>query len=125
MRLRRSARLTVSQGAVSLYVHNAQGEGLGLLGVSVAWEGAGDQSALKEVGRKIAMHVAGTPMPPLALSTDDLDPAAEPVARLLDLGTKTAIQILHLVPDVPQQLGLLVAVRVHDASSSIAASCSR
>src|SRR5882757_454899 len=76
MRLRRSARLTVSQGAVSLYVHNAQSEGLGLLGVIVALEGAGDQSALKEVGRKIAMHVAGTPMPPLALSTDDLDPAA-------------------------------------------------
>jgi elongation factor Ts len=76
MRLRRSARLTVSQGAVSLYVHNAQSEGLGLLGVIVALESAGDQAALKDVGRKIAMHVAGTPMPPLALSTDDLDPAA-------------------------------------------------
>jgi elongation factor Ts len=76
MRLRRSARLTVSQGAVSLYLHNAQGEGVGRLGVIVALESAGDQAALKEVGRKIAMHVAGTPMPPLALSTDDLDPAA-------------------------------------------------
>jgi elongation factor Ts len=76
MRLRRSARLTVSQGAVSLYLHNAQGEGVGRLGVIVALEGAGDQAVLKEVGRKIALHVAGTPMPPLALSTDDLDPAA-------------------------------------------------
>ena len=76
MRLRRAARLTVSQGAVSLYLHNAQGEGVGRLGVIVALESAGDQAALKEVGRKIAMHVAGTPMPPLALSTDDLDPAA-------------------------------------------------
>jgi elongation factor Ts len=76
MRLRRSARLTVSQGAVSLYLHNAQGEGVGRLGVIVALESPGDQAALKEVGRKIAMHVAGTPMPPLALSTDDLDPAA-------------------------------------------------
>jgi elongation factor Ts len=76
MRLRRSARLSVSQGSVSLYLHNAQGDGVGRLGVIVALESAGDQAALKEVGRKIAMHVAGTPMPPLALSTDDLDPAA-------------------------------------------------
>jgi len=76
MRLRRSARLTVSQGAVSLYLHNAQGEGVGRLGVLVALEGAGDQALLKDVGRKIALHVAGTPTPPLALTTDDLDPAA-------------------------------------------------
>ncbi|MDB5431927.1 MAG: tsf [Caulobacter sp.] len=76
MRLRRSARLSVAQGAVSLYLHNAQGDGVGRLGVIVALEGAGDQAVLKEVGRKIALHVAGTPMPPLALSTDDLDPAA-------------------------------------------------
>ena len=76
MRLRRSARLSVGQGAVSLYLHNAQGEGVGRLGVIVALEGAGDQVVLKDVGRKIALHVAGTPMPPLALSTDDLDPAA-------------------------------------------------
>src|SRR6185437_12642892 len=54
MRLRRSARLSVI----------------------VALEGAGDQAVLKEVGRKIALHVAGTPTPPLALATDDLDPAA-------------------------------------------------
>jgi elongation factor Ts len=76
MRLRRSARLTVSEGSVSLYLHNAQGDGVGRLGVIVALEGAGDQAVLKEVGRKIALHVAGTPMPPLALSTEDLDPAA-------------------------------------------------
>jgi len=76
MRLRRSARLTVSQGAVALYLHNAQGDGVGKLGVLVALEGAGDQAVLKDVGRKIALHVAGTPTPPLALSTDDLDPAA-------------------------------------------------
>lgn len=76
MRLRRSARLSVSEGAVALYLHNAQGEGVGRLGVLVALEGAGDQAVLKEVGRKIALHVAGTPTPPLALSEADLDPAA-------------------------------------------------
>ncbi len=76
MRLRRSARLTVSQGAVALYLHNAQGDGVGRLGVLVALEGAGDQAVLKDVGRKIALHVAGTPTPPLALTEADLDPAA-------------------------------------------------
>jgi elongation factor Ts len=76
MRLRRSARLSVSQGAVALYLHNAQGDGVGKLGVLVALQGAGDQAVLKEVGRKIALHVAGTPTPPLALSEADLDPAA-------------------------------------------------
>ncbi|WP_312164165.1 translation elongation factor Ts [Phenylobacterium sp.] len=76
MRLRRSARLSVGEGAVALYLHNAQGEGVGRLGVLVALEGAGDQAVLKEVGRKIALHVAGTPTPPLALTEGDLDPAA-------------------------------------------------
>jgi len=76
MQLRRSARLSVSQGAVALYLHNAQGDGVGRLGVLVALEGAGDQAVLKDVGRKIALHVAGTPTPPLALSETDLDPAA-------------------------------------------------
>ncbi len=76
MQLRRSARLSVDQGAVALYLHNAQGDGVGRLGVIVALEGTGDQAVLKEVGRKIALHVAGTPMPPLALATEDLDPAA-------------------------------------------------
>ena len=40
----------------------------------VALESAGDKAKLKELGRKIAMHVAATA--PLSLSTDDLDPAA-------------------------------------------------
>jgi len=76
MQLRRAARLSVSEGAVALYLHNAQGDGVGRLGVLVALEGAGDQAVLKDVGRKIALHVAGTPTPPLALSEADLDPAA-------------------------------------------------
>jgi elongation factor Ts len=76
MKLRRSARLSVSQGAVSLYLHNAAGEGVGRLGVLVALEGEGDVNVLKDVGKKIALHVAGYHMPPLALSIDELDPAS-------------------------------------------------
>jgi elongation factor Ts len=48
--------------------------GLGRIGVLVALHGGGDKAALRELGRKIAMHVAATA--PLSLNTDDLDPAA-------------------------------------------------
>ncbi|VTO15851.1 Elongation factor Ts [Brevundimonas vancanneytii] len=74
MQLRRAARLSVGEGVVSSYVHNAVSPGVGRIGVLVALEGAGDKEALREVGRKIAMHVAATA--PLALDTSDLDPAA-------------------------------------------------
>ncbi|WP_312782450.1 translation elongation factor Ts [Brevundimonas sp.] len=74
MQLRRAARLAVDEGVVSTYVHNAVSPGVGRIGVLVALEGEGDQDALRELGRKIAMHVAATA--PLSLNTDDLDPAA-------------------------------------------------
>jgi len=90
MRLRRSARLQVEQGAVSLYLHNVQGEGVARLGVLVALEGAGDQAVLKDVGRRIALHVAGTPTPPLALNSDELDPAV--VAKEREIQTQTAME---------------------------------
>ena len=74
MQLRRAARLSVEEGVVASYVHNAVSPGVGRIGVLVALEGAGDKAALRELGRKIAMHVAATA--PLSLNTDDLDPAA-------------------------------------------------
>ncbi|HLY78799.1 MAG TPA: translation elongation factor Ts [Caulobacteraceae bacterium] len=75
MMLRRSARFTVSQGAVAGYIHGAiaGAPDLGRIGVMVAVEGAGDQATLKELARNIALHAAATN--PLSLSPDDLDPA--------------------------------------------------
>ena len=74
MVLRRSARLSVTHGAVAAYVHNAVAPELGRIGVLVAVEGQGDQAKLQELGKKVAMHVAATQ--PLSLSTEDLDPVA-------------------------------------------------
>ena len=74
MLVRRSARFEVPQGAVAAYVHNAVAPEVGRIGVLVAVEGAGDQAALQDLGKKIALHVAATA--PLSLSPDDLDPAA-------------------------------------------------
>ena len=73
MMVRRSARFVVSEGAIGAYVHNAVAPELGKIAVLVAIEGAGDQAAIMELGRKIAMHVAATN--PMSLSTDDLDQA--------------------------------------------------
>ena len=74
MQLRSAAPLSVDEGVVASYVHNAVSPGVGRIGVLVALHGAGDKTKLRELGRKIAMHVAATS--PLSLNTDDLDPAA-------------------------------------------------
>jgi len=74
MVVRRTARHSVSQGVVATYIHNAIAPDLGRIAVLVSVESAGDPDALKDMGRKVAMHVAATQ--PLSLSTDDLDPAA-------------------------------------------------
>lgn len=71
---RRAAKLTVSQGAVATYVHNAVADGLGKLGVLVAVETTGNVEAAAAIARQVAMHVAATN--PLSLDVDALDPAA-------------------------------------------------
>lgn len=74
MMVRRAARFEVANGVVASYIHNATAPDLGRIGVLVALESTGDKAKLRELGRKIAMHVAATS--PLSLSTDDLDQAA-------------------------------------------------
>lgn len=71
---RRSAKLKVEKGAVATYVHNAVADNLGKLGVLVAIETAGDAHKASAFARQVAMHIAA--INPLALTTDELDPAA-------------------------------------------------
>ncbi len=72
MHLRRSAALSVGSGVVSSYVHNQISAGLGRIGVLVALESEGNEEALANFGKQLAMHVAAAT--PLAISSDDLDP---------------------------------------------------
>ncbi|MGE0725800.1 MAG: translation elongation factor Ts [Alphaproteobacteria bacterium] len=58
MAVRRSAMLSVPQGVVASYVHNATAAGVGKIGVLVALESSGDASRLEALGRQLAMHVA-------------------------------------------------------------------
>ena len=73
MSFRRMAKLSVTDGVVAGYIHNAVTDGMGKIGVLVALESAGDKAKLENFAKKIAMHVAATN--PLALSVDDLDTA--------------------------------------------------
>ena len=74
MNLRRAKVLTVPNGVVATYVHNALKPGLGKIGVLVAVESKDEQSALETLGRQVGMHVAATR--PDALDVDAVDPAA-------------------------------------------------
>jgi elongation factor Ts len=89
MVLRRWARFKVERGAIGAYVHGALAGApdLGRIGVLVAVEGEGPRSALSELGRNVALHVAAAS--PLSLSVEDLDPAA--VAREKAIFTEQAI----------------------------------
>ncbi|MEC8728808.1 MAG: translation elongation factor Ts [Pseudomonadota bacterium] len=88
MSIRRIAKLSVDQGVVVSYIHNAVADGMGKIGVLVGLESAADASVLEQLGRQIAMHIAATA--PASLSEADLDP--EYVARERKLLVDQAIQ---------------------------------
>ena len=73
MTLRRTAKLSVGDGVVATYMHNAVSDGLGKIGVLVALESTGDKSFLATLGRQIAMHIAA--VNPLALDASGVDAA--------------------------------------------------
>ena len=72
MNIRRTEYLEVSKGVLISYVHNSVAEGLGRLGVLVALETGIQNNDIKEIGKKIAMHIAATS--PKSLNIEDLDP---------------------------------------------------
>ncbi len=64
--LRRADALSVEQGIIASYIHGAQGQGIGRIGVLVALEADRTGQAVADLGKKLAMHVAATN--PLAVS---------------------------------------------------------
>ena len=81
MSLRRMAAIEGEN--VAAYVHNAAADGMGKIGVLVAYAG-GDEA----LARGIAMHIAA--INPLALDEADLDPAV--VEKERELQTATALE---------------------------------
>lgn len=71
MNLRRMTAVSVNDGVVVPYIHNAIAEGLGKIAVLVALESTGDKAALEACAKQIAMHVAAAR--PEFLSVDAVD----------------------------------------------------
>ena len=75
--LRRARRLSVSQGAIVSYVHNAAAPGLGKIGVLVALESSAPADKLEALGKQLAMHVAAA----FPLALDESGIAADVIER--------------------------------------------
>jgi elongation factor Ts len=86
MTIRRAKELSVTQGIVATYMHNALASNLGKIGVLVALESAADVAKLQELGKQIAMHVAAAK--PEALTIAEVD--AKAVQRERDILTEQA-----------------------------------
>ena len=72
MSLRRTEVLSVPNGIIAGYIHNSVNENLGKIGVLISLESNADKSALKKLGKELAMHIAATS--PSSISVNDLSP---------------------------------------------------
>ena len=76
MNLRRMAALSVKDGVVATYMHNATAPNMGKIGVLVALESTADKGKLAALGKQLAMHVAAANPSALdigSVNTADLD----------------------------------------------------
>ena len=69
--VRRMKTVTVSNGLIVPYMHNAVADGLGKIGVLVALESEAGADVLEPLGKQLAMHIAAAF--PQALNAEGLD----------------------------------------------------
>ena len=126
MNLRRAKVLSVPNGLVATYVHQALKPGLGKIGVIVAVAGADAGEALHTLGRQIGMHVAATR--PDALDISGVSPEAlEREKNVLTEQAKAsgkpdnviAKMLEGQVQKFYEQVALLEQVWVHDNKSRV------
>jgi elongation factor Ts len=86
--LRRARRLSVTQGLVVPYVHNAAAPGLGKIGVLVALESAAPAETLEALGKQLAMHVAAA----FPLALDESGIPADLIERERAIGAEKAAE---------------------------------
>ncbi len=139
--LRRVGTVSVNQGVVVDYVHNAVAPGLGKIGVLVALEGDAPAEVMQPLGKQLAMHIAAAF--PLALSADGIDSAllereraiaaekaaesgkpAEIVAKMVDgavakFAKENALMSQLFVMDNKTPIADVVAKAAKDAGASI------
>jgi elongation factor Ts len=86
--VRRMKTVTVANGLVVPYMHNAAAPKLGKIGVLVALESDAGADVLEPLGKQLAMHIAAAF--PLALSAEDLD--ADMLARERKIAAEKAAE---------------------------------
>lgn len=86
--VRRMKTVSVSQGVVVPYMHNAAAPNLGKIGVLVALESDASADVLAPLGKQLAMHIAAAF--PLALDADGLD--ADLIARERKIAAEKAAE---------------------------------
>jgi elongation factor Ts len=126
MTIRRAKVLSVPDGVVATYVHQALKPGLGKIGVlsAVAGDNAGD--ALNTLGRQIGMHVAASR--PDALDISSVPPEAlEREKAVLTEQAKASGRPDHVIAKMVEgrvqkfyeEVALLEQVWVHDGKSRV------
>ena len=130
MTIRRACVLSVGNGVVATYMHQALKPGLGKIGVLVAVESGSELDALETLGRQVGMHVAATN--PSALNVDAVDPAALERERAVliekarEEGKAKTEEIMQKMVDgrirkYYEEVVLLEQVWVHDGESRVKA----
>jgi elongation factor Ts len=125
MTLRRASVLSVSDGVVGSYIHNAVEPGLGKIGVLVALESTGNKDELAALGRMVAMHVAAAN--PLALDAERLDPAVVAREKAI-LAEKNAGKPENVIAKIVEsgiktyakEVCLLEQLYIHDGGKTVA-----
>jgi len=74
IQLRRIACLSVENGAIGSYIHNAVSDGMGRVGVLVTLDAPeGNEEKLASFARQIAMHVSAHDPTPVCVKVEDID----------------------------------------------------
>lgn len=127
MTLRRAASLTVSEGVVGSYVHNAVADGMGKIAVIVALESKAAGEELATFAKQLAMHIAACS--PLALDSSSVEASIieREKAVLLEKATasgKPANVIEKIVENglksYFKEVCLVEQAYVHDGSKTVA-----
>ncbi|GGD73155.1 translation elongation factor Ts [Croceicoccus mobilis] len=86
--IRRMKSVSVTEGVVVPYMHNAAAPNLGKIGVLVALQSSAPTATLEELGKQLAMHIAAAF--PQALTAEGLD--AEVIERERTIAREKAVK---------------------------------
>ena len=125
LNVRRTTAISVKDGVVADYVHSRVADGLGKIGVLVALESAGDEPALFELGRMLAMHVAAASPIALDAASVPADVMAREKAILEDKNQGKKPEMMEKIiagglKAYAKENCLLEQTYIHDQSKTVA-----